>query len=890
MDFSTAWWMSGSSTENPDGPSPGPGPSPGGEIKNSLRFRGAQYLQRDLGWGDTTTFSAWVKRGRLTDEQYLMGSAANSVYNQVYFLADSAINGANQGGSSQSTGLYRDPNAWYHIVYVRQPTGNTVRLYVNGEEVTYSITSTGTGSNSGVSIPFAVGGYPGGVAPFEGYMADVYFIDGQALEPTAFGRYNANGVWVPVDYSGTYGSNGFHLDFADPSNIGKDISGNGNDFTANGFNTSLPGVWSAGLSAEGGFLANMEPAKAFNGNLSDAAGGATNGGTMTFAPSAPITVTSSVSWYSTASVARPTTISWNGTTVTRTSTSWTTINGSGTLSASNPIVFAGDGNSLTTVPTCYAIAIDGTATENILVDNTGTDYDLMQDSPTQNYATINPLYPGASTSKANLTTANATGKPTILGIAGNVGVDGASVAWDGTEAGWTSTGAINFGQQPGGFDEISTRTMEAAPILDGREHFQAITGGLATYYVESGRSNSDDPVDLSTEVPFGQASAGAGLGSNNSGVVDLGGSNTTADVTWVYGMTSNVLLSLDGQTWRNLGVQSIPSDGATVTYSDGSPFRYVRLWRTSGDLFQNGILGPAGNNILALAQQTFPNGLWWIKDRANSNQHQLVDSVRGGNLALNCPGKNEAAYVAPSGDSVAWCWNAGGAAVANNDGSIASQVSANNQAGFSIVDYVGNVSAAQTVGHGLDEAPEFIIYKSADTTDRFVVYHSLISPAKALNLDGSGQAFDVTATIFNGAPDSTVLNIGGAAVVNSAASMIAYCWHSVPGYSAFGSYTGNGNVDGPFVYTGHSVSFILVKSSGSGDWYILDNTRSPFNPAENDLSPNQTIEEKTGSRVFDFLSNGFKVRQAYDSINKSGQEYIYAAFAENPFQSPATAR
>ena len=199
---------------------------------------------------------------------------------------------------------------------------------------------------------------------------------------------------MPQDYSGSYGTNGFKLTFdsSQTNGIGHDSSGQGNHFTSSGFDTGDVALYSKDLSAQGGFLANMEPAKAFNGNLSNGAGGATNGGSMTFAPTTAITVTSSVSWYSNASTTN-TSLTWNGTTVNRTSTGWTTINGSGVLSASNTFEWTGDGGGSTTVPTCEAIAIDGTATANILLDNTDNDVDYF-DTPTSNYAIFSSIDAG----------------------------------------------------------------------------------------------------------------------------------------------------------------------------------------------------------------------------------------------------------------------------------------------------------------------------------------------------------------------------------------------------------------------------------------------------------------------------------------------------------------
>jgi hypothetical protein len=303
--------------------------------------------------------------------------------------------------------------------------------------------------------------------------------------------------------------------------------------------------------------------------------------------------------------------------------------------------------------------------------------------------------------------------------------------------------------------------------------------------------------------------------------------------------------------------------------------------------------------ILDAAQDTFANGLWWIKSRASSNQHQFVDSVRGGNLALQCPSLAlETAYVAPSNNSVGWCWNAPDT-FTGSGGTISSSGRRNTSAGFSIVSYQGTGSAG-TIAHGLSQAPEFVIVKNRLASGGFVVAHKdidILNGNLALQTSnppqgfGSGWVDALSAATFSiRAGGSNIGNVG-----SSGADYIAYCWHSVPGYSSIGSYVGNGNPDGPFVYTGHRVGWLLVKcsSTGSTDWYIWDSERNTYNPAGNTLRPNVTGQE-TVENYIDMLSNGFKLREVSASYNATGSTYIYIAFAEHPFGganvSPSPAR
>jgi hypothetical protein len=221
---------------------------------------------------------------------------------------------------------------------------------------------------------------------------------------------------------------------------------------------------------------------------------------------------------------------------------------------------------------------------------------------------------------------------------------------------------------------------------------------------------------------------------------------------------------------------------------------------------------------------------------------------------------------------------------ANTDGTITATVSANQTAGFSIVTYTGTGVAA-TVGHGLGVAPKMIFAKERDGVNAWNVYHASIGATQRgyLNTDA---VFDATAAPWNNtAPTTSVFTVGTADVTNrSAGSILAYCWAEVEGFSKFGSYTGNGSTDGPFVYTGFRPAFILWKpTSATGNWNITDSARSTYNITAANLNPNTTNVEGTAA-IWDFVSNGVKIRNSNTYVNGSGTTYIYAAFAEHPFQ------
>ena len=296
----------------------------------------------------------------------------------------------------------------------------------------------------------------------------------------------------------------------------------------------------------------------------------------------------------------------------------------------------------------------------------------------------------------------------------------------------------------------------------------------------------------------------------------------------------------------------------------------------------------------------------WIKNRDATDFHVLTDAVRG---ATNYIVSDSTAAEVTNAESlksfdsdgftvgtmnevntnteafVAWNWKANGAGSSNTDGSITSTVSANTTAGFSIVSYTGTGSAA-TIGHGLGVAPNFIITKSLVATQEWGVYHSALGATKYLFLDETSAAGTNSAYWNDVEPDSSVFTIGTSGPTNSTSAMIAYCFAEKQGFSKFGSYVGNGNADGTFVYTGFRPAFLLSKmSDGIQGWFLIDDKRAyPYNPVDGSLHPNANAAEDTSSDFFvDFTSNGFKCRDNDAQLNGDGGTYIYMAFAESPF-------
>ena len=305
----------------------------------------------------------------------------------------------------------------------------------------------------------------------------------------------------------------------------------------------------------------------------------------------------------------------------------------------------------------------------------------------------------------------------------------------------------------------------------------------------------------------------------------------------------------------------------------------------------------------------------WVKNRDDSSPHLIWDAVRGtdknmrtdttnnetevsgssngiistsaanGFVVKNGSGSGTNAGSSGSDDIVAWCWEAGSSTVTNNVGDITTTLRANPTAGFSIATYSGSGTSGDTLGHGLNADPEFVIIKARDKTDDWRVYHKGVGTGHYLRLNG-----DHAKTTTNNwqSISTTTFGIDNDSAVNSSSyTYVAYFFAPVAGYSSFGSFTGNASADGPFVYTGFKPKFLLLKNADSAyNWRINDAERSPFNVVDETLFPNESNAEATSSsNLVDFLSNGFKLKASGSGSNASGDTIVYAAFSEHPFQA-----
>ena len=334
--------------------------------------------------------------------------------------------------------------------------------------------------------------------------------------------------------------------------------------------------------------------------------------------------------------------------------------------------------------------------------------------------------------------------------------------------------------------------------------------------------------------------------------------------------------------------------------------------------------GSSGNAITNSGNSDLKPDWLWIKSRSDTEQHTLYDSSRGSTKRLMADANN-AEYVnstqgiqsfntdgftlgendqnnKSSQNCVAWQWVAnGGTTSSNSDGDITSTVQANTTAGFSIVTFTGNGNNDATIGHGLGTTPAMIITKNRDDSVLWRVWHQNLTSTNVLFLDvdfaqtapsGHSNGYiktvgSSTYSVYQGNTDTNGVN-------GSSDDMIAYCFAEKKGYSKFGTYTGNGNADGAFIYTGFKPARIMIKRIDStGNFFIFDNKREGYNSENDRLQADATLVEADPGES-EILSNGFKLRFTSGNVNGSGGTYIYMAFAEHPFVSskgvPVTAR
>ena len=332
-----------------------------------------------------------------------------------------------------------------------------------------------------------------------------------------------------------------------------------------------------------------------------------------------------------------------------------------------------------------------------------------------------------------------------------------------------------------------------------------------------------------------------------------------------------------------------------------------------------------GHGITGLGLQP---DMVWFQRRSTSGAYGegIIDSNRGASVGLY-PNRTEqeanfssdfvsfdsdgftlnagsSANINNNGQTfVAWCWRAnGGTTASNSSGSITSTVQANQAAGFSIVTYAGNDGSwgsgnRDTFGHGLSAAPEFIIVKERNNTDAWTVFHAHVGNGGGSNAAANNLRLDTSEALYTNQsyksfgetmPTNTLVTVEGNTTNSSGVNHVAYCWHSVDGYSKFGSYEGNDNTNGPFVYTGFRPRMLCIKGVDEAySWFVFDSARNTVNLVDKHLRWDGTdaeLTEPTGARRVEFYSNGFKIRASAASLNGNNDTYAYMCWGDVPYK------
>jgi hypothetical protein len=984
---------------------------------NSLRFRASAsaYLDRTFpsaGNRKTYTLSLWVKRGILggSTSQFFFGSGVSTTAGGFYFTSTDQIEVNPRVNNTNTylttTQVFRDPSAWYHIVFALDTTqatdSNKMKLYVNGVQVTafsaavYPALNGDSTLNNNIAHwigRYAEVGFP---SPFDGYLAEYNFIDGQALTPNSFGTSNGLGVWQPIRYGGSYGTNGFYLPFnSGTSSFAGSFNGSSQylNLTANSslqFGTgdfTVEGWYYQNGTVSFGNIFSTTLLYTTTGGLRLSTGNSNNTFQVATAGSALInaSVAFSASRWNHFAIVRSsgvTTLYQNGVSVGSASDSnsytantfvigWvdgsgssayllngllsnfrvvkgtavytsnfipstsplTAITNTSLLTLQNSTIIDNSTNAFSitnngtvttgqTYPCSTAIFNDQSPqgnnwTPNNISGASGTTLDYMTDVPTltsataANTCTWNPLNggtTGSSLTNGNLQLNGGTGWASYSATmafpaTGNYYCEITGVSVAGASQG-TSVGILNpeynlisysdaIGNQPLGYGWYSyggatynngsgTTYNGGATYTTGTVIGIQVNNGVLTFY-KDGVSQGTAYSGITGSYVFAASCYGTDKVAINCGQRPFAYTPPTGSVRLnTFNLTT-------------------PTIGATSSTTANKYFD-INLW--------------TGNNAnpRTLTGLSFQPDWVWLKDRSQATNHRLVDAVRGASKTLKSnttdaetssevlgtitaftsdgftvQGTSNVDGVNLSGDAyVAWNWKANGTGSSNTAGSITSTVSANTTAGFSIVTYTGT-GANATVGHGLGVAPSMVIVKRRPTAgSNWAVWHTGIANTEYLQLNSTIAKTTNTAFWNSTSPTSTVFSVGSDPDTNGTVAIVAYCFAQIAGYSAFGSYTGNGSTDGPFIYTGFRPRFVMIKlSSGSGSgWLIYDSSRNTYNLTDLYLQANQSNAEAGSStdNPFDFLSNGFKARYSNSATNQSGGTFIYMAFAENPFK------
>jgi hypothetical protein len=895
--------------------------------------------------GDRTkwTWSGWAKRSSVnnTTNQVFHTELNVSAYTQIGWAGDNFQINISYSGTSgayiRAAAESRDPSAWAHYMAVYDSANATstdrMILYINGVRVTNFSISAFPNQNALSPINSNTTHYIGTRKNvnqyFDGYLADVYFIDGQALDQYSFGEFDDNGVWQPIEYAGTYGTNGFYLPFSDNSSdsaLGTDDSGNGNDWTVNNINAGSPAfsntiassqTWSNYLTPSSSWDPGRDNTDAFDSSLSTFAyvNNSSSSSYINFNFSSGISGHGGFVWLyggnGNGQGLDNMTVTINGSTtssIDRTGTSWNNwfkypVSGSltsfritGPYPVLNAISFWEDYSTI--VIDSQAITYGGPAVIGDSLRDSPTNGDTANDTGAGgevpgNYATWNPLNAAGTLSNGNLdgTTSTSGSRSLATTLAASGGKFYAEVTASTVAVG--SYGAnLSIGVSLSTFPTTSSDRNYS--FSDGVTYYAD-----GTKYVDGSNSSygssyaSGDIIGIAIDFDNDQVTFYKNGTSQGAISKTLSGAYVISVTEGDSSQQSTVVLNAGQRAFANTNVPTgykalCTANLDTPTIEDGSTAMDVALYTGNG----------TSQTISGL---NLSPDLVWTKSRSVGGSGRAADVVRGSteSLALN----NTAAETTRStsitsftadgftlgSDTLfnnagttyaAWAWDAGASTVSNTDGSITSSVRANPTAGFSIVEF-GSSSGTQSIGHGLGVAPSMIICRKKDQTYNWIVHHKDIALDYYLQLNTTAAIANY-AFFGSTAPTSSVFQW-----IDCTNTQIAYCFAPVKGYSAFGSYTGNGSTDGPFIYTGFRPRWLIIKRSegGTGVWGMLDTARNTYNLADLVLRTNAGNGESTlAGYEIDILSNGFKLRATATNTNALSSSYIYGAFAENPFK------
>jgi hypothetical protein len=980
-------------------------------IANSLRFNDddSAYLSRTpsvAGDRKTWTWSWWVKRGNLDNLPPLFTIETNPgyAYTELRFNSTSNKLRFHQELNSSTTyawvntdASFSDPSAWYHIVVKHDTTqsilDNRIKIYVNW--VDQSLTwDAEIWQNRDSDMWSNVIHYLWWWDPilswrfFDGYMSNINFIDWQALTADDFGWFDSEtGQWKAKEYSGSYGTNWFNLEFGDENNVGKDTSGKGNDWAAWITDTvkSLTVTWNAKHSTT---ASKIGSSSIYLDGLWDNITTQSNADlsfwtwdfTIEFWTKQAVSQTSShkymIMWAQDSSfwiatknyklwlwvddnwswwhifnwIEWTTPLNddiWHHIAVVRNGTSYkgyvdwvaeiiltlpsatTSVFGDkiwiwafankdvvhpitgymDEIRISNTARYTSNFTPQTTPFTTDAntkllIHSDTTNGSTTFTDSSPVvnpnASDQMLDSPSNNFATLNPLFHEL-----------AKWKPTFSD--GNLKIN-SSGKYATISSIWTYINQKSY-------YELSINTPD-----------------YVIYFTDWEGNNIMDWVSNIYNYPWNWTYPSSWTNYWNSVLwiaVDYQNSVIQLYKDWI--LQSGNVLNMDisynwpifvkprnpwtsnnqeivanfGQWWQTW-LQDCAAAGGKFKYCPPTGFKAISTNNlpipTIKDPSEHfDVLTYTGNwGSQSVGWLGFKPDFVWLKDRTRAERHILCDSVRWNWNMLTTidsraeeTGRTDMIWSIDSNwftvwnawptnfswdNFVAWNWKAGWTAVTNTEWSITSQVSANVDAGFSIVGYTGNYSAWQTVWHWLWKKPELIIVKNRDDLTRPWVVDSEYTDFRMLLNTSDAQASPYKHTdLFN----NLTFSLENWTTANWNNNHIAYAFHSVPWYSKVWSYTGNGSADGPFVYTGFKPRYVMIKrTDNTGSWWIQDTIRESYNPSNNWLLANDSRNEHIDNSLLDidFLSNWFKIKNSYASRNFSWWKYIYIAFAEAPFK------